>query len=156
MKQKIEENLILKGRAKFTIRDAESGEILRVAEYDNIICTVGKTMIANNLTAVSPTNAIRINYAALGTNDAVPAAGDTQLGTETYRNAIASETNSGAVAYLTAFFSAAECNGTYKEFGLFCDGSGVADSGVLLSHIAINVTKSAVETLTVDYTITIS
>ncbi|HLB57770.1 MAG TPA: hypothetical protein VJL60_03040 [Gammaproteobacteria bacterium] len=150
------EQLTLKGHAKFTVRDAETGEIKRVQEYDNIICTVGKTMIANNLTDASPDNAMRVNYSALGTNVAVPDASDTQLGTETYRNAIASETSSGAVAYLTAFYSAAECNGTYKEFGLFSNGTASANSGILLSHIAINVTKSVLETLTIDYTITVS
>jgi len=81
------------------------------------------------------------------------------LDTETYRTTTASSTNSNNVAYVTAFYTATECNGTYKEAGLFCNGTGAADSGVLFSRVLLNapsgIAKTVTETLTVDYTITI-
>jgi hypothetical protein len=144
------------GEYTFTIRDAITGEIKRVYKYKNIIPTVGRTMIANNLTASSPTNTPLANYIALGSNVAAPANGDTTLGTETYRNTVASRTNANNIAYVTGFFSATETTGTYREAGIFCNGTASANTGVLLSHVAINITKSSSETLTVDWTLTIS
>ncbi len=150
------EYLKIKGHLKLTYRDDKTGKIKRVSEYDNLICTVGKTMIADNLTNASPDNTMRINYVALGTDDTAPSAGDTTLGAESYRNAIASETNANNVAYFTGFFSATECNGTYKEAGLLADGEAGADTGILFSHVAIDETKDATETLTIDWTVTTS
>ena len=124
--------------------------------YENIVPTVGRAMIANNLTNVSPTNVMRIKYAELGSGTNSPANGDTTLQTSSYRNLIASITNASNVAYATAFFNATETTGTYREAGIFCDGSASAGTGVLLSRVAINVTKTSSETLTIDWALTIS
>lgn len=131
-----------------------------VMEFENIIPTVGRTLLANNLTATSPTNNPRINYTALGTGTTTPANGNTQLATETYRKQVSSETNADNVAYVTAFYTATEVTGTFYEHGLFCNGSASANSGVLFSRVLLNaptgITKSATESLTIDYTITLS
>lgn len=156
MDNKIKEKTCLKGHYRFTIRDSKTGKIKRVKEYFNLIPTVGRTLIANNLTSSSPDNDPRINYVALGTGTTAPANNDTTLETETYRNTVASETNANNVAYITGFFNATENDGTYKEVGLFADATGVADSGILFSRVAIDITKSNTETLTIDYTITIN
>ena len=150
------ENITVKGNLKLTFRDAKTGKIKRVEEYKNLITTVGRKMIADNLTNNSPDNTMRINYVALGTDPTAPANGDTTLGTETYRNAIASQTNADNIAYFTGFFGATEVTGAFKEAGLFSDGAAGADTGVLFSHVAIDSTKSNTETLTIDWTITIS
>lgn len=123
---------------------------------ENIIPTVGRTMIANNLTSASPTNVMKITHCALGTSGTTPVNGDTQLGTETYRNAIASITNSSNIGYATCFFTATEVTGTFAECGIFSNGTGSANSGVLLSHVLISITKTSTETLTLDWTLTIS
>lgn len=128
--------------------------------FENIIPTVGRTMIANNLASGSPANVMLLNYTALGTSNTAVANGDTQLNTEVYRKQTASYTNSSNIAYFTAFYTATETTGTYHEAGLFANASGTANSGVLFSHVLLNsptgITKSSVETLTIDYTITIS
>ena len=113
-------------------------------------------MIADNLTNASPDNTMRINYFAVGSDATAVGAGDTTLGTETYRNLVASETNANNIVYITGFLSATEDDGTYNEAGLFSDGSGSADSGILVSHVNITETKSATETLTIDWQITIN
>ena len=151
-----QEKLSMVGHYRFTIRDAETGRVKRVYTYKNLIPTVGRTMIANNLTDSSPDNTMLANYVALGSGTNAPANGDTTLQTESYRNAVASRTNANNVAYITGFFSATETTGTYREAGIFCNGTASADTGVLLSRVAINITKSSSETLTVDWTITIS
>lgn len=152
----IKDKVSLKGVYTFTIRDAKTGRIKRVMTVENIIPTVGREMLANNLTAASPTNTPRVTHVALGSGTNAPANGDTTLQTETYRNAAASRTNVNNVAYVTGFFSATETSGTYREVALFCNGTGSADSGVLLSRVAVNITKSTSETLTIDWTLTIS
>lgn len=144
------------GLYAFTVRDAISGNVLRKYGYCNIVPTVGRTMIANNLTSASPTHSMLITHCALGTNATAPANADTQLGTETYRNAIASLSNSNNIAYATGFFSAAETSGTYAEAGIFANGTGTVNSGVIISHVALSVTKSTSETLTLDWTFTLS
>lgn len=123
---------------------------------DNIIPTVMRAMLANNLTSISPTNLPLIKYAEVGTGTNSPANGDTALQTSSYRNAIASRTNASNVAYATAFFNATETTGTYREAGIFSDGSASAGTGILSSRVAINITKSNTETLTLDWSITIS
>lgn len=150
------ESTSLKGHYTFTIRDAKTGEVKRIYEYDNLIPIVGRQLIADNLTNVTPDNLMLIKYAELGSGVTAPANGDTTLETSVYRNAIASRTNASNIAYATAFFSAVETDGTYREAGIFCDGNASAGTGILLSRVAINVTKSNTETLTIDWTLTIS
>lgn len=128
-----------------------------VTVVKNLIPTVGRSAIANWLTQASPSPAsMRLNYTALGTGTTAPANGDTQLQTETYRKTIASATNSNNIAYCTAFYTAVECSGTYKEAGVFMNATGTANSGTIFSHVAIDITKTTSNTLTIDYTITIS
>jgi hypothetical protein len=153
----IEQVSKLKGEVTATIRDAETGEVKRVYKYYNTVVTAGRAVLANQITSTSPSPASpRVNKVALGSNTGAPAAGDTKLGTETYRNSVASAANANNIAYLTGFFNATETSGTYKEAGLFINGGAGADSGTLFSHVAINITKAVTETLTLDWTITIS
>ncbi len=152
----LNEKVCLKGHWTFTLRNAKTGDIEQIIEKDNIIPTVGRQMIANNLTNVSPTNVMKITHCALGSSATTPANTDTQLGTETYRNAIASVTNAANIAYATGFFSATETSGTYAEAGIFSNGTGSANTGVLLSHVAVSITKTTSQTLTIDWTLTIS
>lgn len=127
-----------------------------VMEYDNIIPTAGFTLITNNLTDPTPTNSILLNKAVLGTGTNPPLLGDTQLQTEVYRNDLASRTNQGAIAYVTAFFNATEVSGTFREAGIVADGDAAPNTGVLFSHVAINITKSLTQTLTLDWTLTLA
>ncbi len=124
--------------------------------YDNLVPTVGRAMIANNLTDTTPDNVMYAKYTEVGTGTNAPANGDTALQTSTYRNAVASRTNASNVGYVTAFYSATETSGTFREAGIFSDGSITQGTGVLLSRVAINVTKTTSNTLTIDWTLTIS
>lgn len=157
---------MLKGHLKCTvetIRDAR-GRFLPAAlrtkeihEYDNLVVTAGKAAIANFLSHASPTpTSIRVNYVALGSGTNSPAAGDTQLQTEVFRKVTASADNASNVATITGFFTQTETSGTYREAGLFMSGTASANTGTLLSRVAINITKSGAQTLTIEWTITIS
>ena len=144
------------GKLVFTVRDKLTGRIKRKYQYKNLIPTVGRTMIADNLTNTSPDNVMRVTHVALGDDATAPANGDTILGNEVYRNAQASQTNADNVAFFTGFFDALEVVDTFAEAGLFANATGAADSGILLSHVAISITKSNTETLTIDWTVTIT
>ena len=131
-----------------------------ITVVENIVPTVGRALLANNLTNVSPTDDPRINFTSLGTGDTAVSNSDTQLITETFRKATASATNADNVAFVTAFYDATEVTGTFKEAGLHSNGTASANSGVLFSRVLLNaptgIVKSSTETLTIDYTLTIS
>lgn len=159
MKRKTIDKQVLKIKINLvaTVRDAATGRVKRVHKYHNIIPTVGRAAIASYLGNVTGSPAtLYPNKCALGTNTTTPANSDTQLGTETYRNDVASRTSSSNIAYISGFFTAGEVTGTFREAGLFIAGTGSANTGTLFSHVAINVTKSGTETLTLDWTFTIS
>ncbi len=140
-----------------TLRDALTGEIKQIIKTHNIIPTVGRAAMASWLSSASPSPAtIRINYCAVGTGTNAPANADTTLQTETYRNTIASETNANNICYFTGFFSATETSGTFREAALFIAGTGTVNTGTLFSRVAINITKTTSDTLTLDWTVTLS
>lgn len=122
----------------------------------NVVPTVAKTMIANNLCNAVPDNTMLINKAELGTGQTAPAAGDTALQTPAYRNTVASITNFANIGYITAFFSATECSAHYYEAGIYSDGTATLGDGIIVSHVAIDIDKSLTESLTLDWTLTIS
>lgn len=123
----------------------------------NLLPTVGRAAVANHITSATPSpTALRANYVGLGTGTTAPSNSDTQLETETYRNTTASATNSSNIGYITGFFGLTETSGTFREVGLFMGATGTANSGTILSRSAINITKSTSNTLTIDWTLTIS
>jgi hypothetical protein len=155
IQKKVKDNISLKGHYKFTLTDIHTGEV-QVFEYDNVVTSACWTMIANNMFSATPANSMLVNKAALGSSTTTPATSNTQLGTETYRNNIASKSNVANIGYTTAYFNATETSGTYREAGIFSNGTATANSGVLVSRVAINITKTTSQTLTLDWTLTIS
>ena len=126
--------------------------------YKNIVPTVARTMLANNMFDASPTNDPLVRWAEVGASTQTPANTDTALiDTSTnYRNAIASRSNTLNVGYASAFFGLTETSGTFREAGIFADGSATKGTGVLISRVAINVTKTTSQTLTIDWSLTFS
>ncbi len=149
------ETITLKGHYKFTLTDIHTGEV-QVLEYDNIVTAVCWAMIANNMFSATPTNSMLVNKAALGTSTTTPATSQTQLVAEVYRNNIASKSNIANIGYATAYFNATETSGTYREAAIFSNGTATANSGVMVSRVAINVTKTTSQTLTIDWTLQIT
>lgn len=149
------ENITLKGVYTFTLEDIHTGE-KQVFKYENVVTKAAWTMIANNFTDPTPDNSMLINKAVLGTGTNAPNVNDTQLQTETYRNNLASKSNVQNIAYATAYFNATEVTGTFREAGLVVDGTNTANTGLLVSHVAINITKTTSQTLTMDWTLQIT
>lgn len=135
--------------------------MLRQVVQENIVPTVGRELLADAITGqLVAISDVEVNYTALGTGTTAPANGDTTLDTETFRKTIASQTSASNVSYNTAFYTAADTNGTFYEHGIFIDGTASADSGTLFSRVLLNspsgVAKSASETLTIEHEHTFS
>ena len=113
----------------------DSGKIIEKTEQHNIIVTAGLTELAKALAYVR-TTAPAINYGLLGTGTPNVIPGATQLVTESYRKLASSRSNDGNIVYIDFFFAAADCNGTYSEFGNVIDGAAGANTGTLFSYIA--------------------
>lgn len=159
MEKQLKENQTMKGVWKFTIRDAATGKIKRVHTYENLIPTAGRNNVAKALAGdLSVIADAEINFTSLGTDGTAPTNGDTTLGTETFRKAVASTTSSTNQLFVTAFYTAPEVSGTFSEAGLHIAGTGAVDSGTLFSRVVLSpsVVKSVSETLTIDYTVTIT
>ena len=150
---KIDENLETTDNIVCTVRDAKTGEIKRKTVYHNIVVTVWKNALANR--QAGGTNTAFITLGAVGTNGAAVGAGDTTLGTELARKALALVTPSGNQVLTTTFFGAPEAVGAIAEFALFGELATVAaDSGTMVNHALISELKTNAETLTIQCTIT--
>lgn len=160
IQEKIEELRNLNKEYIHLVRKLNSICKTEVFEEKNLIPTIARTMIVNQLVSASPTYIPKINYCALGTGATTPANANTTLVTETYRRTIASASQVNNVGYVTAFYSSNEVVGTFYEHALFSNATAVANSGVLFSRVLLNnglgTIKTSSQTLTVDYTLTIN
>lgn len=123
---------------------------------ENLITTVGRSVIAQRLANTTTYTGI-INYGALGSSATAVANGDTQLGTEVFRKVVASASYTTNVAFIDFFYSKADTNGSYAEFGTFIDGGAGANTGQLFTHALTGTwTKTSSESMTVSTQYTIS
>ncbi|NTW04528.1 MAG: hypothetical protein HGA27_00235 [Peptococcaceae bacterium] len=97
-------------------------------------------------------------YLALGTGTTAPVANNTKLETEGSRKIVSSKTRQGSELRIRTYFLASEINQTWTEFGLFVEGTSVANSGVLFNRIVPTggITKASNQTLTIEIRLTIS
>ena len=132
-------------------------QYLQVNEYANIVPSVLRNELASLISGNTVTPTFKANYFALGTRSSVPANGDTALQTESTRALFTDRSYYQNVAYLDVFFPSATVGGnSYTEAGIFVDGSGSANTGYLLSRVAINQILGANQTLTMNGSVTIS
>lgn len=151
---KTKEQLKPEGHIKCTLRNAETGKIEGIYEYDNLIVTAWKSATAQRY--AQEANDCDITYGAVGTNNTTPASSDTTLGTENDRNAVTVSAAANVVT-ATTFFGASEANAALKEFGLFGEAAtGSADTGTMVNHVLISITKASSQTLTIEATLTVS
>lgn len=126
--------------------------------YKNLMPTVGRNVIATRLAGSGSDGDLTISFGAVGTNISAPVSGNTVLGTELDRSAVSLISASGNTVNVRVFFGAGDAIGTLKEYGLFGGNSASSsvDTGTLFQHVAINITKSSSETLTIESNININ
>lgn len=142
---------------KFNIKDTITWKE-RVIEKFNLIPTVWKTAFAAQMSWDNTTNIWDNLYIAIWDDATAPVIWDTILWNETTRKAAWSTNFSAWTANIAVFFAAAEATWTHREFGLFGDwnastASWTVDTGILFSHVWVNVAVSATETLTITFSI---
>lgn len=141
----------IKTNVKITVRDLK-GNIKEVKEFHNLITTVGLNMLRDMIGFVI-TDA-GIHYLAVGDDATAPAIGQTILVNETFRKAVTSRTYpaAGQVNTIT-YISPAEAVGLINELGWFAGvGAGAgADTGIMLSRVLYNRTKTALESIQCEY-----
>lgn len=147
----------IKGNVKLTIENVITKKV-EIFELHNIACTVGKYSLASRMAGAEKGD---VTYLAVGTGASgggdAPAVGDTTLKTELIRKQISVRSSTTDTANFRVFFSTSEANDTLTEIGLFGDDATVAgDSGTLFARAVITKTKTDAETLTIDWSLTIT
>jgi len=94
-----------------------------------------------------------MTHMAVGTSSTAPTAGDTALGGEVGRVALASSTSASNVVTYTATFPAGTGTGALVEAGIFNAGA----SGTMLCRTTFSVVnKGAADAMSITWTITVS
>ncbi len=145
------------GKRSILNRLRKQGIVIDYKAKHNIIVTAGRNVLARRL-AGNTTYTGAINYGLLGTQAGpTPTNASTQLGTEVFRKLAASLSYDTNIAYADFFYTAADTNGTYTEFGNVIDGAAGANTGQLFSYIATGGwTKTNVQSLFVSCQYTIN
>lgn len=136
---------------KITAFDLE-GNIKDVTEFKNLIVTTGLGMVVDAWQ--DSTLDIEIKDMALGDDNTPPALTDTILGNETYRMAFTSQAEITATSlHSVAIVPAADAVGLIEEIGWFAgvgaDGVG-PDTGIMISRVLYNRTKTNLESLQIE------
>ena len=100
----------------------------------------------------------RAKYVAVGTSSTAPAAGQTALGSESFRKAITSTANGGGAgeAILTLYLAPQDAVGvTIAEVGWFggASASGTPGSGVMIARGLYSHSKTDAESIVVTFDI---
>lgn len=151
------DKLKLRGKARLIVTDPKTGEVVKIIETKNVICTVGKYLVGDMLIDKSGYDT-GLTYCAIGTSDTAPVAGDVKLTAEANRKPITSKSRTGNEILLETFFTAAQSTYNIKEAGIFghSTASATPDSGIIMSHWLVSYDNSAgTYDLTFQYTETI-
>lgn len=144
----INDQINITGQVRIVITGAD-GQVKDQREIKNLVVTVGKEFIAARMVG-TPT---AMSHMALGSTNTAAAAGNTALGTELGRVALASSTATGAVVTYTATFPAGTATGAVVEAGVL----NAASAGTMLCRTVFAVVnKGADDAMSVTWSITVS
>ena len=147
----IDDNLKVTGQVSISLYDKD-GNLKDGREIKNLVVNAGKGFIASRMISGG---ASVMSHMALGSGTTAPAAGDTALESLLgVREILDSSTSpaSGVVLY-TSSFEAGDATGAVTEAGIF----NAATDGTMLCRTTFDtINKSATDTLSVTWTITIS
>jgi len=125
------------------------GEIKQVVKAHNLVTTVGKEKLAEQLVAAPGTE--KPKYIAVGKTETAPVAGNTALGEEVKRKEATTRTASGKVLTMAVVFAATEATGAIKEAGIFAASS----AGSMYARLAFEVINvGAGDSLEIKWTLT--
>lgn len=121
-----------------------------VQEIPNLVVTTGKNYVVSRM---KDTSEGAMSHMAVGTGSTAAAAGDSALGSEAARVAIASSTVSGNEIIYVATYPSGTGTGALTEAGIL----NASSSGTMLCRTVFSVVnKGASDAMTVTWTITAS
>lgn len=141
----------LKGTVHFVLVGPD-GRVKLDLKTNNLVVTAGRTFICSRMAG---TSSAVMSHMSVGTSNTAPAAGDTTLGAEvgSSRTALTSTTPSSNTIQYACTFGAGVGTGALVEAGLFNDPV----AGTMLARTTYStITKGALDSLTITWTITLS
>lgn len=145
-----EDLITVKGHALVELRNAD-GELVEVREVDNIITTIGRAMIVDQLLASTAGGGTKPTHMGVGTGSGVEAVGNTSLTGES-RVALTTKSRAANVLTMVGDWAAGVATGTLQEAGTW----DAAAAGNLLSRVVFTaIPKGANDTLKITWTWTI-
>jgi hypothetical protein len=128
----------------------KDGKVKEEHEFKNLVVTVGKNFVASRMVG---TDSSVMSHMAIGADNTPAAVGQTALGGELGRVALASGTSLANVVTYTATFPAGTGTGAVVEAGIFNNGT----AGTMLCRTVFAVVnKGADDAMSVTWTVTIS
>jgi len=133
-----------------------NGNLVDYRKVDNVVVTSGRSYVLSRLVSGSPQTDV-ISAIAVGTVTTAPVTGDTLLGSEVLRIAIASFVTTGLTANPPSWqaqctFDTSQANTTLGEAGLF--NLTASKVQTMLSHVTFaTINKTTSNTLAISYTI---
>jgi hypothetical protein len=135
-----------------------NGQMVSTYRGKNVLTQLLFTGFFKFLNAVTDTPAyddLNITHLAVGTGTTAPAKTDTTLENEYFRKAVSSKSYTDDIFTAKMLMGTTEGNTTITEIGVFADATDTTDSGTLLSHIAVNITKTDSISLLLTWTLTL-
>lgn len=154
-----QKSLSEKGRFKgiYTIRVVgPDGKVKQEIEIENDIPLCFREANCNRYASAVPSNALLCSHIAIGSSSTAFADSQTTLVAEEARAAVASRTYEDDVLAVATVFPAGAYVGTVREFAVFFDATGAADSGLMGSRALATVVLTALDALFVDWRLTLS
>jgi len=145
----MKDTLTVKGKVHVLLTD-ENGKVKKEEHGDNLVVTVGKAFVASALIAAS---ASPFTHVACGSSSTVAALANTTLGSELARVAATTSNPTTVTSLFVAAFPAGTGTGTIEEVGIF---NNAIDGTMFSRYLTGSYVKSAGDTLTVSWTITVS
>ncbi len=143
------ENLKASGSLRVVVTGAD-GKVKEEREFKNLVVTVGKNFVASRMVG---TSAAVMSHMAIGSSSTPAAAGDTALGSELGRVALAGASAATNVVTYTATFPAGTGTGAVVEAGIF----NAAVAGTMLCRTVFAVVNKGVDdAMSITWTVTIS
>lgn len=147
----INENMKATGRLNIVVKDA-NGNVKDQREETNLVVSTGLAFITSRMTDAADSV---MSHMAIGTGTTAAAAGDSSLGTEVYREALDSTTDSSnTIAYVSSFEANEPSSAAaITEAAIFNAASG----GTMLCRTVFDaVNKDVNDTMTITWTITLT
>lgn len=152
---KLEDVIRLRGCYEIAVLGPNK-EVIDYRKVDNVVVTSGRSYVLSRIQSSTPQTDV-INAIAVGTSTTAPATGDTLLGSEALRIAIATFVTGGLTNNPPSWqaqctFATNQANTTLGEAGIF--NSSGANVQTMLSHVTFaTISKTTSNTLAISYTI---